>query len=200
VTISGRRSIYELRDRAISGGRLVLSLSQLSNVTGIPRGAAKVYASRLVKKGLAKRIMEGTISLTDDPFVIATQLVEPSYVSLTGALYLRDLVRQVPNLVEGVTTRNTRRFPSLGIEYHRVQPSLFFGYERLAKKGSYALVATPEKALLDMIYLGRAVPQILKEVAGGLDKGVLKHYASRFGGVGGYRALRVRRWVEGNVG
>jgi predicted transcriptional regulator of viral defense system len=195
----GRRSVYELRDKILSGGRRVLSLSQLSNMAGIPRDSVKVYASRLVKKGLASRVVEGTISLTDDPFVIATQLLEPSYVSLTSALYLNGLIRQVPSVTECVTTKNTRKFAELGIEYHRVHPALFFGYERLEKKGSYTFVATPEKALLDMVYLGRLPPHIFAEVSGDLDRDRLNSYSGRFGGVGGYRARRVAMWVKENV-
>ena len=199
MTITERKSVYELRDKIISGGRLVLSLSQLSNITGIPRGAAKVYASRLVKKGLASRIMEGTISLTDDPFVMATQLLEPSYVSLTSALYLNELIRQVPSVTECATTKNTRKFATLGIEYHRVHPALFFGYERLEKRGSYTFVATSEKAVLDMVYLGRLPPHLFADVGGDLDRDRLRSYIGRFNGVGGYRARRAIRWVKENV-
>jgi len=194
------RSIYELRDAILKGGRLVVPLAQLATVSSVPRESVKVYANRLVKKGMAHRLIEGVVAMTDDPFVIATQLIEPSYVSLTGALYLLEIVEQVPNLLECVTPRNTRRFEELGIQYRRVHPLLFFGYERMERRGSYVFVANAEKALLDMVYLGRLYPAVLGRVLRRIDKIKIKKYGERFGEVGGYRARRVLDWVEGHVG
>lgn len=194
------RSIYELRDAILRGGRLVLPLAQLATVSGVPKGSAKVYAARLVKRGLARRLVEGVISLADDSFIIATQLVEPSYISFTGALYLNGLTGQVPNLVECVTTRNTRKFESLGLCYRRIHPSLFFGYQRVERGGSYVFIAEPEKSLLDMVYFGRLYPSISARVLRRVDQQKLKSYAGRFGEAGGYRARKVTDWVKGHVG
>ncbi|MCL5067632.1 MAG: hypothetical protein M1368_04685 [Thaumarchaeota archaeon] len=54
----------------------------------------------MVKKGLARRVMDGVISLTDDPLIVASQLVEPSYISFTSALYLRGCIQQAQVLVK----------------------------------------------------------------------------------------------------
>ena len=194
------RSIYELRDAILEGGRLVLPLDQLATISGVSRGSVRVYADRLVRRGLARRLIEGVIALTDDPFVVATQLIEPSYVSLTGAFYLNEFVEQIPNLVECVTTRNTRGLKSLGIRYRRIHPSLFFGYERMERKGSYVFVAEPEKSLLDMIYFGRLYPSILKRILRRADHGKIMSYGRRFEEVGGYRARRVLDWVGEHAG
>jgi len=193
------RSIYALRDRILKEGRLVLPLAQLAGISGVPRGSVKVYADRLVKKGFAQRVIEGTIALTSDPFVIATQLVEPSYVSLTSAFYLHGLIKQVPSLVECITTRNTRRFEDLEVRYHRIHPSLFFGYERVEKGGSYVFVANPEKALLDMIYFGSLYSHLSDEVLEHLDRRQLRSYAERFGTTRGFRAKRIMNWVKGHA-
>jgi len=194
------RSIYQLRDAILEGGRLVLPLAQLATISGVPRESVKVYADRLVRRGLARRLIEGVIALTDDPFVVATQLIEPSYVSLTGALYLNELMDQIPTLVECVTTRNTRQLEGLGIRYRRIHPSLFFGYESMERKGSYVFVAEPEKSLLDMVYFGRLYPSILKRIIRRVDPRKITSYGKRFGEVGGYRARRVVDWVEEHAG
>lgn len=183
--------LYELRDMASSSGRLVFTVGQLANLASVPRSHAKVYAARLVERGMAWRVRRGVISLTRDTFVIATQLVEPSYVSFYSALYLRGLVDQVPSVVECVTTRRPTRFEDLGLVYRRVHPALFFGYERVERGGSYVFVATPEKAVLDIVYFGLdpgALP--------GLDFEKLERMAEAYRSVGGYRAARVLRWLR----
>jgi len=72
----------------------------------------KVCAHRMIREGLAWRPVEGRVAFTHDSFAVAAQLVEPSYISLTTALYLRGFLDQVPQVTECVTTRDTRRVRS----------------------------------------------------------------------------------------
>jgi len=115
------RSIYELRDRARESPRRVFDYTQLARFLGLERRFVKVYVRRMVKKGLAWRPVEGRVAFTEDPFVVATQLVEPSYISLTAALHLHGLVDQVPSLVECVTTGDPTH-PSMGMRSRRCSP------------------------------------------------------------------------------
>ena len=78
--------IYKLGDLLKKSGRLVFNLDQLSILSGIPRQQVKVYAARLVKRGIARRVRRGWLSLTEDPFILATQLVEPSYISFLPSI------------------------------------------------------------------------------------------------------------------
>jgi len=96
--------LYELRDTALSSGRLVFSLGQLARLAGVPEGHVRVYASRLVGRGMAWRVRRGVISFTHDTFIVASQLIEPSYISMHAALYLRGFLDQVPSIIECVTT------------------------------------------------------------------------------------------------
>ncbi|MCD6244592.1 MAG: hypothetical protein J7J65_05090 [Candidatus Korarchaeota archaeon] len=184
-------NLYEIRERLLSSGKAVFNMAQLSNILGIPRNHAKVYASRLVERGWAWRPMRGVIALTRDEFIVATQLIEPSYISMHSALYLLGLVDQVPSRIECVTTRYSIEVS--GIRYRRVVPRLFFGYRRVDRAGSYVFVALPEKALLDMIYFGYSPPGwMLSEVS----VPTLGGMARRYSGLRGYRAKRVVRWVR----
>jgi len=184
-------SIYALRDKALQSGRLVFGLQQLANLDLLPLGYARVYASRLIKKGFARRIIEGVVSLTDDPLIIATQLLEPSYISFTTALYVRGLIQQAPALVECVTTKKSFKLHEPRIEYHRIVPQLYFGYERIERFGSYIWVATPEKAILDVVYFGANY-----ELTRSLDKTKLYRLGRLYGIHGGNRGKRVKKWVE----
>ncbi len=190
-----RRSIYEIRDKILSGKRLVLNPLQLSNLTLIPREHAKVYFDRLVKKGFAHRIAKGVISFTEDPFVIASQLIEPSYISFMGALYLQNMVQQIPTIVECVTPRNSLRLEHLKIEYHKIRPSLFFGYERLERYGGYIFVAKPTKAVMDLIYFDLYPRKMRLD----LDKVELISMVRAYRNLNDYRAKRVVEWVENDA-
>jgi len=176
-------NLYQIRDMAMGSGRAVFSIQQLANLTGKPKAVARVYASRLVKRGLATRVLRGRLSFTDDDFVVATQLVEPSYVSLQSALLFHGLTTQVPACVECISPKNSRRYLALGIAYHKMPPSLMFGYEAHARSGSYAFVADPEKALLDMAYLFPRAP-LPADLLGKVDRARLGRYMQRFQGRG----------------
>ncbi|MDE1858608.1 MAG: hypothetical protein KGI26_06060 [Thaumarchaeota archaeon] len=181
-----------MRDEALRSGRLVFDYGQLATLGGMPRGHAKVYASRLVRKGLAAKVANGIITFTEDPFLVATQLVEPSYVSLNSALYLRGSVTQVPSVVECVTTRTSTTIGWAKISYHRIVPPLMFGYERVARYGGYLFAATKEKAVLDMVYYGMT-PRT-EELD--LDEGKLRRMGRPYHTSGGQRGRRVVKWVK----
>lgn len=182
-------NIYEIRDRALRSGRLVFDYGQLSVLAGIPREQARVYAARLLRKGLAQKALDGRVAFTTDPFVVATQLVEPSYVSMASALYLRRAIAQVPAEVECVTPVKSMaiRFPR--ISYHRLVPPLFFGFERQERYGGYVFAATVEKAVLDSVYFWGGAPQVEA------DRAVLKSMARAYGERGGPRGRRVLKWA-----
>lgn len=176
--------LYQIRDCAIASGRAVYSIQQLSNLIGRSRAVSTVYSSRLVKKGLAIRVMKGTISFVDDPFVIATQLVEPSYVSLNSALLFHEVIQQVPKAIECATTKNSLKYNNIKAVYHKIPKGLFYGYKRHGKANSYVFVAEPEKAILDGIYLNLYGKDDFDELTSKVSHTRLLELASRFDGRG----------------
>jgi len=80
----------------------------------------------------------------------------PAYVSLQSALFHHGLVEQIPSVVYAVTLARPRRVETpLGVvSFHRIPPILFTGFE--LDRASDAKVATAEKALFDVLYLGPA--------------------------------------------
>lgn len=184
-------SLYKIRDLAVNSGRSVFSAQQLANLIGKPKKQAFVYASRLVKAGLAVRVMEGKLSFSKDDYIVASQLIEPSYISLRSALLLHDLIQQVPRYVECVTTRNTLKYPFLGITYHKIPASLFYGFSRQNKGDSYVLLAEPEKAIIDGLYLDVISPPEVKELIKNINKNRLQELLSNFKGRGSAKLRKV---------
>lgn len=125
-------------------------------------------------------------------FEIANRLVEPSYVSLESALSFHGLI---PEAVF-TTTSVTRGRPSvhdtdLGrFSYRAISADLFWGYATMRVAETpvrTALVARPEKALLDLVHLrpGGDDPAFLEQLRldrlDTLDLDLLAQYAKRSG-------------------
>lgn len=90
------------------------------------------------------------------PFVVANHLVKGSYVSLQMALGYYHLIPEHVAVVTSVTTQRPGKFANKygRFTYRHIHPNLFFGIDyRHLVDGEYAYIATPEKALLDLIYL-----------------------------------------------
>lgn len=90
------------------------------------------------------------------PFLVANRLVSGSYVSLQAALAYHALIPEHVAVITSVTTRRPGEWTTpLGhYLYRHIQPDLFFGYaHQPVDTGQAAFVATPAKALLDLVYL-----------------------------------------------
>ncbi len=103
------------------------------------------------------------------PFFIATRLVRGAYVSCQSALAYYGLIPEYVPRVTSVTTLRPGLWETpLGhFEYRHIKPGLFYGYRsEVVATGQYALVAEPEKALLDLVYLqpGGDTPEYLGEL------------------------------------
>ncbi len=90
------------------------------------------------------------------PFVIANRLVRGSYVSAQSALAHYDLIPEsVPTVVSVCSCRPGHRDTPLGsFLFRHVRRKYLGGYQLLEMgDGQQALIAIPEKALLDLVYL-----------------------------------------------
>jgi predicted transcriptional regulator of viral defense system len=90
------------------------------------------------------------------PFLIANRMVPASYVSLQSALAYYSMIPEYVPVTTSVTTSRPASWETpLGIfNFRHIQVGFFDGY-RLVDLGErqQAFIASPEKALLDLIYL-----------------------------------------------
>lgn len=87
---------------------------------------------------------------------IANRIYAPSYISLYSALSFYGMIPEEVLGLTSVTTLKTAKFENAfgTFSYQNVKESLFFGYEpKTMLNGRTILFATPEKALLDLLYL-----------------------------------------------
>src|SRR5690606_39269280 len=88
-------------------------------------------------------------------FYTANKIYSPSYVSLQMALKFYNLIPEEIFQITSVSTKKTTEFKTdLGnFSYRHLKPSLFFGYQLIEFGEHKILLAEPEKAILDYLYL-----------------------------------------------
>lgn len=139
-------------------GKQVVTTNDATLALGVERSAATQMLKRLAAEGLLKKIRHGLWAVDPalDPLHLAEHLTAPfpCYVSFQSALYLRGMVSQVPEVIYVASLAQTRRVKTTvgAFSIHRLAPTFFGGYETLKESG--VRLATPEKALLDTLYLG----------------------------------------------
>jgi hypothetical protein len=108
----------------------------------------------------------------------------PSYVSFQSALFLRGIVSQIPQVIYVASLAQTRKVKtSLGtFSIHRLAPTFFGGYETVEDSG--VRLATPEKALLDTLYLGPTRSRLFAHLP---EVEISKDFDAR----------RAREWITG---
>lgn len=119
--------------------------------------------SRWVASGRLIQLRRGLYALAPPyrktephPFVVANRLVRGSYVSLQSALAHHGLIPEYVPVVTSVTTGRPqhRENPFGSFVFHHCAPHGLAGYRLEALGGGQeALVATPAKALADLVHL-----------------------------------------------
>ncbi len=115
-----------------------------------------------LKKGYLEKIKDGLYILSKvkneiNPMVLAGKIYEPSYLSLEFALNYYGIIPDIPGTYTSVTSRTTKYFKNRfgNFTYQKIKPFFFTGYETRRERNVSFSIATPEKALIDYLYLNK---------------------------------------------
>jgi predicted transcriptional regulator of viral defense system len=137
--------------------------------------------SRWTSSGRLHRLRRGLYALAPPfqkiwahPFLVANHLVRPSYVSLQSALSFYGAIPEAVPVTTSVTTvrPGTYSTPQGDFVFRHVQVPLFKEYRAVVlSDAQQVFIASPEKALFDLIYLERGsdAPAFLDELRLDLD-------------------------------
>lgn len=133
----------------------------LQDVQKIAPNFYRIQLDRWQKKGYIKRIKKEYYYFTDREidqnflFYSSNKIYSPSYISLEKAFQYYDFIPEEIFQIISVSSKKTTKFTtSLGnFSYRHIKPSIFFGYRMIDYGKQKILLAEPEKAVLDYLYL-----------------------------------------------
>ena len=144
-------------------GREPVFSASLLQAGDTDRKELSVQLSRWLRAGRLVQLRRGVYAIArpyrhaePHPFRVANALRKNSYVSLQSALAFHGVIPEYVPVCTSVTTARTERLETeLGTyTYHHVKPDYLFGFDqREVAANQHAFVATPEKALLDLVYI-----------------------------------------------
>jgi len=133
----------------------------LAGPTSVPR--VRLQLSRWVRAGRLLQLRRGVYALAQPwrkidphPFTVANALQRGSYVSLQAALSFHGVIPEHAPVVTsiGPGRPETIRTTLGGFQFNHMAAPLLYGYALIdVASGQRAFVASPEKALLDLVYL-----------------------------------------------
>jgi predicted transcriptional regulator of viral defense system len=88
-------------------------------------------------------------------FFLSNFIYKPSYISLHTALAFYGIIPEAITHITAVSSLKTADFQNdvAQFSYKKIKPDLFFGYEQKPFGDRTISIATPEKAILDLLYL-----------------------------------------------
>lgn len=141
-------------------GRPFFTTFELAALGRRSASATTQALARLSGRGVVLKVRRGVWALAGDPRATAFAAVpylfpnDRAYVSFLSALHLHGIVGQIPQVVTLASPSHSRTIvTSLGaFSVHRIAPSFFAGFGWYKGGGAF-LIAEPEKALVDSLYL-----------------------------------------------
>lgn len=121
----------------------------------------RIQLDRWVKRGYICRLKQGFYLLQGQElheaflFLVANKIYAPSYISLEQALKFYGFIPEEVFQLTSVSTKKTTSFRTAvgNFSYRHLHPRLFWGYQLRQFGKLKFLLAEPEKALLDYLYL-----------------------------------------------
>ena len=133
------------------------NIDTFANIIDKDKTYAKMHLNRLKNRGIVKQIQRNVYTVQEDPMIIASRIIWPSYISLWTALRYYNLTEQIPNKISVITPRSKSckniQIMNTTIVFEKIQPSYFFGFSKIKIQDFEVFIAEPEKALIDAVLL-----------------------------------------------
>ncbi len=151
--ISILSTINKLRGR-------IFTTHEISLLSGKSLSVVTQSLNNLIREGAVTKVCRGVWmregGLAVSPYAIIPYLFprHRAYVSFISALHIHGIIEQIPQVTELASTGHAGTIrTALGVFYtHHIAPSFFAGFG-WSKGDSGFLIAEPEKALIDSLYL-----------------------------------------------
>ena len=140
--------------------RDIFTTSELAQAAGKSLSVTTQSLNYLERQNVVLKICRGIWSISDSrklsPYAIVPFLLPKhrAYVSFISALHLHHMIEQIPQVITLASTAHTKTVKTKIGTFcvHQITPSFFKGFNWYKKTGSF-LIAEPEKAFVDSLYL-----------------------------------------------
>ncbi|OYT28665.1 hypothetical protein B6U98_04370 [Thermoplasmatales archaeon ex4572_165] len=133
------------------------NIDTFANIIDNDKTYAKVFLNRLKNRGVIQQIQRNVYTVQEDPLIIASRIIWPSYISLWAAFRHHNLTEQIPSKISVITSRSKSRkniqMMNTTIIFEKIRPSWFFGFSKIKIQDFEVFMAEPEKALMDAVLL-----------------------------------------------
>lgn len=151
-------TFFTVKEKLLEKKIKIFTLEEFKRIFESSEAQTKYFLENYTKKGAFRRLKRGLYSLRDLPLSeeeIANILYKPSYISFEYALSYYGIIPEASYEVTSATTKPTRIFfvEEKTFSYFSLKEQVFTGYDFIQKDEKRFLVAQPEKALLDYLYL-----------------------------------------------
>ena len=143
-------------------GQVIFDLPTLAQLSGENRATLRTQLSRWLKSGRIVPLRRGMYALAQryrstpvNAAELANRLYRPSYLSTEWALGFYGLIPEMVVTYTSVSSRPPQAFSNDfgNFSYRHVKQDAFFGMVASSIAGRKVMLASPEKALLDLWYL-----------------------------------------------
>jgi len=140
---------------------VVFTFSDLVKILGKNEPYTKVFIYRLVKKELLKRLERNKYVVKGiNPFLVASNILFPSYISFLSAYSYYNLTMQLPRTFYIVCLKEKKQlnYDNNTFQFIKFNKLRFFGFKKEMLDNKFIFVAEVEKAILDSLYLPKYCP------------------------------------------
>jgi len=117
--------------------------------------------TRWQQEGLIVKLRQGFYAFQESvlqpnfALFLSNFIYKPSYISLHTALAFYGIIPEAVTQIIAVSSLKTANFQNdvAQFSYKKIKPDLMFGYEQKPFGNRTISIATPEKAILDLLYL-----------------------------------------------
>lgn len=129
--------------------KVIFRVADIERISSCSNKYAKLTLNRLIKRKLIKRVTKNVYTVQRDAFLVASNIIYPSYISFWSASYYLGYTEQIVNTIQVATTRKSK---SLNFENYKIKfvpIKDFFGYKKLKTEKGEMFIAENEKLLID---------------------------------------------------
>ena len=147
-----------IQQKLAQKGLRLFTTADFRRTLGLSVPTAYKTLERCRRQGAVVRLRNGLYSLPwnkPGAMAIANALYRPSYISYESALAHHHLIPETVYAVTSATTRRTKALEAgdFGYVYHSIKKAAFTGYRPCKVDDELVLMAEPEKALCDYLFL-----------------------------------------------